>query len=109
MAGASTCSAQSRWQRDIPVSVDTGLVFVEANVCASRLASDEMEAHDSWLWEMRLAADTGRRGGDWTALADWRALSPSKRPRRMYRSFCEDFFPWNTGFMVPPSSSERMI
>lgn len=102
---------------DVPVNVDTGLVFVEAKVCVSKLVKLLNEAAElSWPWIGTL---------DWHAPALERFEAPGRsvvstlllarvwfvprrRPSLMWRSDWDDFLVLeDNGFTQPPSSSGK--
>lgn len=88
---------------DVPVNVETGLVFVEASVCVSKLVRLLKEAAEL------SCPCTGARAGHApvSALALPRP-DPSSRPSLMYRSDCDDFLVFeDSGFTQPPSSSAK--
>lgn len=89
---------------EVPVNVDTGLVFVEANVCVSKLVRLLKEAAEL------LCPCTGAREGHVSGSAFVFARpDPSSKPSLIYRSDCDDFLVFEErGFTQPPSSSIRM-
>lgn len=89
---------------DVPVNVETGLVFVEASVCVSKLVRLLKEAAElSCPW----TAGFREEGHADSELAFARP-DPSSRPNLMYRSDCDDFLVFeDSGFTQPPSSSTR--
>lgn len=87
---------------DVPVNVDTGLVFVDASVCVSKLVKllkDATELSCPCIEALEYALDS--------TLAFAR-LDPNSRPSLMYRSDCDDFLIFeDSGFTQPPSSSTK--
>lgn len=89
---------------DVPVKVDTGLVFVDANVCVSKLVRLLKEAAE--LSCPCIGIREGRSSLDSTLA--FARLVPNSRPNLMYRSDCDDFLVFeDSGFTQPPSSSAK--
>jgi len=90
---------------DVPVNVETGLVFVEASVCVSKLVRLLNEAAElSCPW----AAGVRAEGHAFDSELTFARPDPSSRPNLMYRSDCDDFLVFeDSGFTQPPSSSTR--
>lgn len=90
---------------DVPVNVETGLVFVEASVCVSKLVRLLKEAAElSCPW----AAGAREEGHAPDSALAFARPDPNSRPSLMYRSDCDDFLVFeDNGFTQPPSSSAR--
>lgn len=87
---------------EVPVNVDTGLVFVEANVCVSKLVRLLKEA----AAELSCPCTGGRVEHASGSAFGFARPDPSSRPSLMYRSDCDDFLVFEeSGFTQPPSSS----
>lgn len=88
---------------DVPVNVDTGLVFVDANVCVSKLVRLLKEAA-----ELSCPCIGAREGHALDSILAFVRLDPNSRPSLMYRSDCDDFLVFeDSGFTQPPSSSAK--
>lgn len=86
---------------DVPVNVDTGLVFVDVSICASRLVKLLNEAAE--LSCPCIGACEEHASG--SAFAFVRP-DPNNKPNFMYKSDCDDFLVFeDNGFTQPPSSS----
>lgn len=89
---------------DVPVKVDTGLVFVDANVCVSKLVRLLKEA----AAELSCPCIGVREGHALDSTLAFARLDPNSRPNLMYRSDCDDFLVFeDSGFTQPPSSSDK--
>jgi len=90
---------------DVPVNVDTGLVFVEANVCVSKLVRLLKEAA-----ELSCPCTGAREAHVCPGSAfTFARPDPSSRPNLMYKSDCDDFLVFeDNGLTQPPSSSVKM-
>lgn len=85
---------------DVPVNVDTGLVFVDANVCVSKLVR--------LLKELSCPCIGVREGYALGSTLAFARLDPNSKPSLMYRSDCDDFLGFeDSGFTHPPSSSAK--
>ena len=88
---------------DVPVKVDTGLVFVDANVCVSKLVRLLKEAA-----ELSCPCIGVREGHALDSTLAFARLDPNNRPNLMYKSDCDDFLVFeDNGFTQPPSSSAK--
>lgn len=88
---------------DVPVKVDTGLVFVDANICVSKLVKLLKEAA-----ELSCPCIGVREGHALDSTLAFARLDPNSRPSLMYKSDCDDFLVFeDSGFTQPPSSSVK--
>jgi len=88
---------------DVPVNVDTGLVFVDVSVCVSKLVKLLKEAA-----ELSCPCIGVREGYALDSTLAFARLDPNSRPSLMYRSDCDDFLVFeDSGFTQPPSSSAK--
>jgi len=89
---------------DVPVNVDTGLVFVDVSVCASKLVKLLNEAAE--LSCPCIGACEEHASGSTVAFA---RPDPNNRPNFTYKSDCDDFLVFeDSGFTQPPSSSAEI-